>query len=162
MFALWIWEKLTLKQYFWMGRVWASWNSCSIFVFCFQLQHFTFTNFLSLRSHLIFEEPVIQNEGRSVISCLEHRQQNFGIYFCLPEWLARQWDRLLLNLSEDGQSTMWANSQSLGGIIHVCKYSETLDLKMLLRGKVLFSSDWTSCTHELYRIMWFVQFTWHF
>lgn len=67
-----------------------------------------------------------------------------------------QWGMLLLNLCEDCQSTVWAESLSFVEVFHVCKYPMTLELKMLLRYKVLFSSDWTSCPPELCRIKWFV------
>jgi hypothetical protein len=57
---------------------------CFVF-FCLQAQHFTFTNFLSLKSHVlrIFEELEIQNEGRNVKSCLEQStgSRKFWIYF---------------------------------------------------------------------------------
>lgn len=52
-----------------------------------------------------------------------------------------QWAMLLLNLCEDCQPIVWAESLSFVEVFHVCKYPMTLELKVLLRYKVLFSSD---------------------
>ena len=55
-----------------MGRVWSSFNSYGIFVFGFNI-FLSQISSLWLRLLLIFEEPVIQSEGRNVISCFERR-----------------------------------------------------------------------------------------